>query len=88
MQWEKNSRKGKQRNKCRKNIIGLKKLKIKIIKNRKEKKKKRKKTEKRKTPQNCKSPMYRQRLMTMIKNVTEEKEKLKIKKAQKHNWIS
>ena len=25
--------------------------------------------------ENCKSPMYRQRLMTKIKNVTEEKEK-------------
>ena len=35
MQGEKNSRKGKQRKKCRKNIIGLKKLKIKIIKERK-----------------------------------------------------
>ena len=32
MQGEKNSRKAKQRNKCRKNIIGLKKLKVKIIK--------------------------------------------------------
>ena len=37
MQGEKNSRKGKQRDKCWKNIIGLKKLKIKIIKKRKEK---------------------------------------------------
>ena len=27
----------------------------------------------RKTPQNCKSPMQRQRLMTTIKNVTEDK---------------
>ena len=33
---EKNSKKGKQRNKCRKNIIGLKKLKVKIIKKRKD----------------------------------------------------
>ena len=41
----------------KKTVIDLRKLKIKIIKNRKEKKKKRKKTEKRKTPQNCKSPM-------------------------------
>jgi len=42
-----------------KNITGLKKLKIKIIKKRKEKKMKeeRKKGGKRKTPQNCKSPM-------------------------------
>ena len=30
----KNSRKGKQRNKCRKNITGLKKIKVKIIKKR------------------------------------------------------
>ena len=28
LQVEKNSRKGKQRNKCRKNIIGLRKLKL------------------------------------------------------------
>ena len=28
LQGEKNSRKGKKRNKCRKNIIGLKKLKL------------------------------------------------------------
>ena len=56
----KNSRKGKPRNKCRKIYSRFKKLKIKIIKKRKEKKedlKKRKKTErKRKTPQNFKSP--------------------------------
>ena len=38
LQGEKNSRKSNQRNKCRKNIIGFKKLKIKIIKKRKEKK--------------------------------------------------
>ena len=37
---EKNSRKSKQRNKCRKNIIDFKKLKVKIIKMRKEEKKK------------------------------------------------
>ena len=36
-----------------------------------------------KTPQNCKSPTQRQRFMTTMKNVTEEKEK----KAQKLNWI-
>ena len=41
MQGEKNSRKGKQRNTFRKNIIGF--LKIKIIKKRKEKKKGRRK---------------------------------------------
>ena len=39
--------------------------KIKIIKKRKEKK--RKKKEKKKTPQNCKSPMYRQRFIATIK---------------------
>ena len=46
-------------NKCRKNIIGFKKLKIKIIKKRKEEKKREeeRKKKKRKTPQNCKSPM-------------------------------
>ena len=48
MQWEKNSRKGKQRNKCRKNIIGLKKLKIKIIKKWKKKRGRRKKKGKKK----------------------------------------
>ena len=37
-EWEKNSRKGKQRNKCRKNIIGLKISKLKLYKMRKEKK--------------------------------------------------
>ena len=31
------------------------------------------KKKKRKTPQNCKSPMQRQRFITTIKNVTEEK---------------
>jgi len=46
-----NSRKGKQRNKCRKNIIGLKKLK------RKKRKKKENRKKEWKTPQNCKSPM-------------------------------
>ena len=37
---------------------------------------------KRKTPQNHKSPTYRQMFITTIKNVTEKK------KAQKLNWIS
>ena len=45
-----------------KNIIGLKKLKL-------------KKREKRKTPQNCKSPTERQKFITTIKNVTEGKKK-------------
>ena len=40
---EKNSRKGKQRSKCRKNIVGLTKLKTKIIKKKKEKNRRRKK---------------------------------------------
>ena len=50
----------------------FKKLKIKIIKKRKEKKMKeeRKKGGKRKTPQNCKSPMQRQRFITTIESVT------------------
>ena len=56
MQGEKNSRKSKQRNKCRKNIIGLKKLKVKIIKKRKEKKRRKKKGKEKETPQNCNSP--------------------------------
>jgi len=43
MQGEKNNRKGKQRDKCRKNKIGLKELKIKIIKNKKGRRKKKKK---------------------------------------------
>ena len=43
LQGEKNSRKNKEKNKCRKNMIGLKKLKIKIIKKRKGKKGRRKK---------------------------------------------
>ena len=46
--------------------MGLKKLKIKIIKKRKEKKWKKKG----KTPQNCKSPTQRQRSIT-IDSVTE-----------------
>ena len=52
-----NSRKSKQRNKCRKNIVGFKKLNIKFIfLKKREKRKKWKKKEKRKTPQNCKRP--------------------------------
>ena len=54
-------------------IIGFKKLKI----IRMGKKERRKKKKKRKTPQNSKSPMQRQRFITTIKNVTEEKKKLK-----------
>ena len=49
MQGEKNSRKGKQRDKSRKITIGLKILKIKIIKKRKQKKKE-KGRRKRETP--------------------------------------
>ena len=44
----------KQRNKCRKNNIMFKKLKIRIIKKRKQKKTEEER--KRKTPQDCKSP--------------------------------
>ena len=46
-------------NKCRKIIIGLKKLKIQVIKREKKKeeeKRIKKKKKKRKKPQNCKSP--------------------------------
>ena len=46
----------------------FKKLKVKI------KKRERKKKE---TPQNCKSPMQRQRFIAAIKNVTEKNKKLK-----------
>ena len=66
---EKNSRKDKLRNKCRKNIIGLitQKLKLQTRENKKrekksEKKKRKKKEEetkeekKKRKPQNCKSP--------------------------------
>ena len=49
MQGKKKSRKGKQRNKCRRNLIGLKKLKFKVIKKKRKKKKaRRKKKEKKK----------------------------------------
>ena len=46
LQGEKNSRKSNQRNKCIKNIIGFKKLKIKIIKKRKKMEEERKKGKK------------------------------------------
>ena len=61
MQGKKKSRKGKQRNKCRRNLIGLKKLKFKVIKKKRKKKsqKKEKGKKKRKTPQNCKIPTHR-----------------------------
>ena len=64
---ENNIRESRQRNKCRK-IIGLKHQKLKL---------KKKREKKRKTPQNCKSPMYRQRFITAIKTVTEKKKKKK-----------
>ena len=64
LQGEKNRRKDKQRNKCRKKYNRfLKKLKL----YKREKKKTQKTEEERKTPQNCKSPMYRQRFITTIK---------------------
>ena len=50
-----------------KNNNWFKKLKI--------KKETRKKKKKLKTPQNCKNPTYRQRFITTIKSVTEEKKK-------------
>ena len=68
---EKNSRKDKLRNKCRKNIIGLitQKLKLQTRENNKKKekksekkkrekrrKKKQKKKKRKRKPQNCKSP--------------------------------
>ena len=56
LQGEKNSRKGKQRDKSRKITIGLKILKIKIIKKKIENEQRKKKGKKRKAPQNCKSP--------------------------------
>ena len=57
----------KQRNKCRKNNIMFKKLKIRIIKKRKEKNIRRK----RKTLQNCKSPTQREKFIKTVKSVTE-----------------
>ena len=71
MQGEKNSRKGKRRNMCRKNIMDF--LKIETIKMRKEKKmeERKKGKKKRKTPQNCKSPTKRQRFIATVKSVTE-----------------
>ena len=56
-----------------KNIIGLKKLKIKIIKKEKREKmeEETKKGNKRKTPQNHKTPIQRQKFTTTIESVTE-----------------
>ena len=51
--------------------MGLKKLKIKIIKRRKEQNGRIKKKGKKTTPQNCKSPTRRQKFITTIKSVTE-----------------
>jgi len=78
---EKNSRKGKQKNKCRENIIGLKKLKLKLQKRKKKKHRRRKKIrEKRENPPELqKSNVERQRFIT-IKNVTEKKKEKKIQK--------
>ena len=64
MQGGKNSRKSKQRNKCRKNNNRLKKF-----FKRKEKKKENSK--------NCEGPTQRQRYITTIKNVTEKKKSSK-----------
>ena len=68
MQGEKKSRKSKQENKFRKSNNRFKKLKIKT---------KKKEGGKGDPPQNCKSPMQRQRPITTIKNVTEEKKSSK-----------
>ena len=57
-------------NKCRKSIIGLKKLKI-YKREKKKKWKKKEKRKKRKTPQNCKRPTQRWRFIMKIKSVTE-----------------
>ena len=59
-----------------KNIVSFKKLKGKIIKNRKEKKmgeekRGKEKKKKRKAPQNGKSPTQKQRFITTINSVTE-----------------
>ena len=70
MQGEKNSRKSKQGNKCRKNNNRFKQLKFKKEKGRKKRKKK--------TPHNCKNPTLRQRFIT-IKKVTEKKNKVSSK---------
>ena len=48
MQGKKKSRKGKQRNKFRRNLIGLKKLKSKVIKKKKKKSQKKEKGKKKK----------------------------------------
>ena len=42
-------------------------------------KKKEKRKTRQKTPQNCKSPKKRQRFLTTVKNVTEEKKSSKAK---------
>ena len=59
-------------------MIGFKKLKL--LKKEKKKKRgrgesKKAKKKKRKTPQNCKSPIYRQWFIRAIKNVTEKEKK-------------
>ena len=56
-----------------KNIVGLKKLKVKIVEKRKDFKKRKEKKEerKRKAPQSCKSPTQMQRFIVTIKSVTE-----------------
>jgi len=80
---EKNSRKGKQKNKCRENIIGLKKLKLKLQKRKKKKKHRRRKKireKKENPPELQKSNVERQRFIT-IKNVTEKKKEKKNSKA-------
>ena len=58
------------RNKCRKNTIGLKKLKIKIIQKRKKGRKAKGKKEKKENSTEHICPMQRQRFITTLKSVT------------------
>ena len=67
---ERNSRKGKQRNKCRKNIIGLKISKLKLYKMRKETKWKKKEKRKKKKKENStelQKPNIEAEFLTTIK---------------------
>ena len=59
-------------NKCRKIIIGLKKLKIQVIKREKKKEEERiKKKKKKENSTELQKPTWRQRFITTIKSVTE-----------------
>ena len=63
----------------------FKKLEIKIIKKTEEE---RNKDRKREPPQNCKSPMQRQRFITTIKNVTEKKKLKSLTRSHSANKIN